>query len=202
MSVSTVGDKEETAVNIAVACNLIKPSAYMETLIVNTTTAPSLRRATAFFKAQLTRFKADCGALPAGGVTVGGVVITNNERNNEGNDEENGENNKVNLNEKGGKTEGKIKQKPSPTNDTNTTSGVEALSFTLQDAGRTLIPPAKPRALVIDGPSLLMTMRDSESRKLLLLLAQCCAAVVCCRVSPDQKREVVSLVKENLVNVR
>jgi magnesium-transporting ATPase (P-type) len=34
------GDKEETAINIAVACNLLQPTQYMDHIIINATTAP------------------------------------------------------------------------------------------------------------------------------------------------------------------
>ena len=34
------GDKEETAINIAVACNLLQPTQYMDHIIINTTNAP------------------------------------------------------------------------------------------------------------------------------------------------------------------
>jgi magnesium-transporting ATPase (P-type) len=36
------GDKEETAINIAVACNLVLPKEYMDHIIVNAHTAPSV----------------------------------------------------------------------------------------------------------------------------------------------------------------
>lgn len=78
----------------------------------------------------------------------------------------------------------------------------------------------KPRALVIDGPSLITVMTDSNteltsgknkttwmqeprlnelfSKELLILLSLKCQAVIGCRVSPDQKREMVHLVKANV----
>lgn len=34
------GDKEETAINIAVACNLVLPKQYMDHIIVNPSAAP------------------------------------------------------------------------------------------------------------------------------------------------------------------
>ena len=34
------GDKEETAINIAVACNLVLPKQFMDHIIVNPTVAP------------------------------------------------------------------------------------------------------------------------------------------------------------------
>lgn len=60
----------------------------------------------------------------------------------------------------------------------------------------------KPRALIIDGMSLLVAMADDEVKSRLLELSQCCRAVVGCRVSPDQKREMVNLVKTGVPGVR
>ena len=34
------GDKEETAINIAVACNLVLPKQYMDHIVVNSSVAP------------------------------------------------------------------------------------------------------------------------------------------------------------------
>ncbi len=86
-------------------------------------------------------------------------------------------------------------------NDVGNDSREDHLIFTLDDI-KPLRDGAKPRALIIDGPTLIHTMADTKARNLLLLLSQCCKAVVCCRVSPDQKREIVSLVKDNVPNVR
>jgi len=44
------GDKEETAINIAVACNLVLPTEYMEQVIINKNTAPDLDKAKATFQ--------------------------------------------------------------------------------------------------------------------------------------------------------
>jgi magnesium-transporting ATPase (P-type) len=35
------GDKEETAINIAVACNLVLPKQFMDHIVVNNTIAPT-----------------------------------------------------------------------------------------------------------------------------------------------------------------
>lgn len=45
-------------------------------------------------------------------------------------------------------------------------------------------------------------MADAETKNLLLRFSQTCKAVVCCRVSPDQKREVVMMVKRGVPGVR
>lgn len=52
-------------------------------------------------------------------------------------------------------------------------------------------------ALIVDGHTLTYALED-DMKLLLLELAQMCRAVVCCRVSPLQKAQVVSLVRENL----
>lgn len=62
-----------------------------------------------------------------------------------------------------------------------------------------------PRALIIDGPSLILAMADvapNGVRSVLLDFSRLCKAVVGCRVSPDQKREMVSMIKEGVPGVR
>ena len=44
------GDKEETAINIAVACNLVLPKEYMDQVVINKTTAQNLEDARKIFK--------------------------------------------------------------------------------------------------------------------------------------------------------
>jgi len=49
-----------------------------------------------------------------------------------------------------------------------------------------------PKALIIDGPSLLIGMADTEAdvgvKALILKFSEYCRVVVGCRVSPDQKK--------------
>ena len=59
-----------------------------------------------------------------------------------------------------------------------------------------------PRALVIDGPTLIKVMNNQKSKEALLTFSQKCVAVVGCRVSPDQKKEMVSLIKFGVEGVR
>jgi phospholipid-transporting ATPase len=47
------GDKQETAINIAVACNLVLPNEYMEQVIVNKGTASNIEAAVALFTAEI-----------------------------------------------------------------------------------------------------------------------------------------------------
>lgn len=127
------GDKEETAINIAVACNLVLPKEYMDHVIINCILAPNGEVMKDILKAEILRYDSD--------------LITEEEK------------------------------------------GVTT----------------KPRALIIDGPSLIIAMADhSENgiRELLLDFSQRCRAVVACRVSPDQKREMVHLIKTGIDGVR
>ena len=57
--------------------------------------------------------------------------------------------------------------------------------------------PAPTHALIIDGESLKLVLSDALRQKFLLLCKQC-RSVLCCRVSPAQKAQVVSLVKNGL----
>jgi phospholipid-translocating ATPase len=47
------GDKEETAINIAVACNLVKPPAYMKQILCNKTLTPTAEDAALLFKEEV-----------------------------------------------------------------------------------------------------------------------------------------------------
>ncbi|CAD8160132.1 unnamed protein product [Paramecium pentaurelia] len=55
-------------------------------------------------------------------------------------------------------------------------------------------------ALVISGNALIIAMKPEISSKL-MQIAERCEAVVACRVSPKQKQEIVSLVRQNKPNV-
>jgi phospholipid-translocating ATPase len=47
------GDKEETAINIAVACNLVKPPAYMKQILCNKALTPTAEDAALLFKEEV-----------------------------------------------------------------------------------------------------------------------------------------------------
>jgi len=53
-------------------------------------------------------------------------------------------------------------------------------------------------ALVVDGKTLNFIMNDPNLRKSLLHVGRVCKAVLACRVSPAQKAEIVSLVKDGV----
>jgi phospholipid-transporting ATPase len=53
-------------------------------------------------------------------------------------------------------------------------------------------------ALIIDGDTLLKILGDEDSKALLLTLARICKSVIACRVSPEQKRLMVRLVKRGI----
>jgi phospholipid-transporting ATPase len=130
------GDKEETAINIAVACNLIQPHDYMDQVILNSTTTETVEQVTKTLRESIAE-----------------------------------ETEKL---AEASKRSGKV--------------------------GREF--EAKPVALVIDGATLVHTMANAEAKALLLAFSCMCKCVVCCRVSPDQKREIVDLVKDGVPGVR
>merc|ERR1711988_655293 len=123
------GDKEETAINIAVACNLVLPPAYMEHIIINPKVCATKESMRIFLKEHLDKAKSMAN----------------------------------------------VKNK-------------------------------LPKALIIDGPSLLIGMEDTEAdvgvKSLILQFSEFCRVVVGCRVSPDQKREMVNLIKTGVPGVR
>jgi magnesium-transporting ATPase (P-type) len=53
-------------------------------------------------------------------------------------------------------------------------------------------------ALIVDGETLLKIFGDAESEKLFLSVARICKSVIACRVSPEQKRLMVRLVKRGV----
>jgi len=52
-------------------------------------------------------------------------------------------------------------------------------------------------ALIVDGPSLTVIMPDDDYKQNFYDVAMKCTAVICCRMSPLQKSEVVSLIKNS-----
>eukprot|EP01034_Spumella_vulgaris_P026143 gene26144-32677_t len=53
-------------------------------------------------------------------------------------------------------------------------------------------------ALIVDGDTLVKILGDEETERLFLSLAMLCRSVIACRVSPEQKRLVVRLVKRGV----
>eukprot|EP01041_Mallomonas_annulata_P008259 gene8259-16990_t len=53
-------------------------------------------------------------------------------------------------------------------------------------------------ALIVDGDTLIKIFGDAQAERLLLTLATVCKAVIACRVSPEQKRLMVRLVKRGV----
>jgi phospholipid-transporting ATPase len=113
------GDKEETAINIAVACNLVLPEEYMRHVIVNQRICPTLQSAIALLDSETV-----CPTLAAFPLTIPQVLC--------------------------------------------------------QKVDDELVS-ALPRALIIDGPSLIGIMSSPEAKQALLDFSQHCRAVVGCR---------------------
>ena len=121
------GDKEETAINIAVACNLVLPKEFMKQIIVNMKTCPDRASMLSLFKKEMQECESELSR------------------------------------------ENKLEM---------------------------------PRALIIDGPAMIDVMADETLKDMLLEFSKQCQAVVGCRVSPDQKREMVHLIKYGVPGVR
>lgn len=56
-------------------------------------------------------------------------------------------------------------------------------------------------ALIVDGDTLLKVFGDSSAERLFFRLAQLCGVVLACRVSPEQKRLMVRLVKKHTSSI-
>ena len=163
------GDKEETAINIGVACNLIQPPQYMDQLIINEKNATSFDRAIEVMKVEIENIK------------------RKNILKRQTSNENPAEVSKWHRSPMLKKTLSVFQSRSRSNSNDMMDNEVEATRQT---------------ALIIDGPSLLLIQADEDSKKLLLELFTLCAAVICCRVSPDQKREVVDLVKENIKSIQ
>lgn len=137
------GDKEETAINIAVACNLLQPKEYMEQIIINQNMASDAMTLRSVLLSEIQRYDADL----------------------------------------------------------------------ISEEGNGFLP----RALIVDGPSLITLLNENHTHEeigkskggdtstlpdLLLDLSLRCKAVVACRVSPDQKKQIVRLIKDNISSAR
>eukprot|EP01039_Chlorochromonas_danica_P007893 gene7893-8706_t len=138
------GDKEETAINIAVACNLLQPKEFMQHIIINHHTAPSVQDMKTQLIHEISVFLR----------YIVNLKVCDHEVEHGGGEGDDG------------------------------------------------LGQVKPRALVIDGPSLTMAMADVDVKALFLELSMRCKAVVGCRVSPGQKKEMVHLVKVGVPDVR
>jgi phospholipid-translocating ATPase len=58
--------------------------------------------------------------------------------------------------------------------------------------------PTADASVIIDGVALASVFEDDSLKRKFLLLCKQCKAVLCCRVSPAQKAQVVSLVRDSL----
>ena len=122
------GDKEETAVNIGVACNLIENPKKMHRILLTSTLYSKDQEIENKLRDEIKKYKGDRTA------------------------------------------------------DTMEGNGPKSL---------------KPRGLVVDGQTLNKIFKSSKLKKKFIKLTEICKCVVACRVSPDQKRVIVELVKVN-----
>jgi magnesium-transporting ATPase (P-type) len=68
--------------------------------------------------------------------------------------------------------------------------------------GKILTDKPKPVALILDGASLLKISLDDDCKSVLTSFSMICSALIANRVSPDQKREIVRLVKTNEISIK
>jgi Phospholipid-translocating P-type ATPase C-terminal len=149
------GDKEETAINIGVACQLLWAEDRMDRLVINL-------RSSTDSDATATATAADIESLLDSKLAA--VVAAHDAY------------------------------------DKRKLDTAAADDDVEQDSSSSGAP--LPLCLVIDGPALLEAMRTPSCQRALLRYAQACHSVVGCRVTPDQKRAMVALVRRNVPGSR
>ena len=223
------GDKEETAINISIACNLLAPPKYMKQIIINQKNSESVKAMKGLLVHELIEARKQTalhngnklGGKPRALVIDGPsliialgdeshVALRSNveDKNLKGADYFNGD----------------------------SMVGTPSFSYDLEydiekDDGEDVKYQARAPSAVLEGASALHSQVDEESsgelqnccfgrnlnrvasksddldaedldklsaKALLLELSQYCKAVVACRVSPDQKRTMVNLIKNEL----
>lgn len=157
------GDKEETAINIAVACNLLQPTTYMDHIIVNGSVAPDKIALRKLLEGEIQRHDRELRATGDDDVVCKPRALIID-----------------------GPSLLLITHDHHPT--AATVAGAETVTFTGPVGGG---QPSTQQSIDVGGGGPALS-------DLLLDLAMRCKAVVGCRVSPDQKKEMVRLVKENV----
>jgi phospholipid-transporting ATPase len=174
------GDKEETAINIAVACNLVRPKQYMDHIIINKSSAPNLDAMRAFIRAEIVRYDEEYATRGAMDVKPRALVID------------------------GPSLITAMADRLKSNKALPKTTSSAAL---VPDASPPATPSASSKKSSAKDPQQADWMKDVDinnlpARELFVLLTKRCQAVIGCRVSPDQKREMVHLVKVNIPGVR
>jgi phospholipid-translocating P-type ATPase (flippase) len=140
------GDKEETAINIAIACNLVQPEVYMDQIIINEKTCPTPEAMRARFYQEIRRCEDKGNNKPQALIIDGPSLITAME--------------------------------PPPDD--------------YKESEPSLEEKVAEAKLSTNGET---KSHRNSLKDLLLRLTKSCKAVVACRVSPDQKREMVNLIR-------
>lgn len=155
------GDKEETAINIAIACNLLQPEAYMDHIIINEKSCPDAASMRKRFKAEIKRCRDTADQKrPKALVIDGPSLITAME---------------IEDDESVASSDSQASSNLSGRRSTrhrlaSTTKSTDSVSTTGHH-----------------------TLKDYLKK-----LTQYCKAVVACRVSPDQKKEMVEMIRYGL----
>jgi phospholipid-translocating P-type ATPase (flippase) len=173
------GDKEETAINIAVACNLVLPPPYMKQILINKDTAPGLDDIIAIFRREIQEIK--------------------------------GEQIEIETAYEAARAAGNADVHKSASPRALIIDGPSLITVMADGAPKPTGARRLSRSMSITGSSsgsgktnkfLDPTAGPDSARSLLLKLSTSCRAVVGCRVSPDQKREMVRMVKYGVPGVR
>jgi len=179
------GDKTETAINIAFACELLHND--MELIRADSSTCPD-EDATAGFLASA------ADAAEMGDAALGSQSLARDGRgkaatpgSSSARSEEDDRSSLVDSSSGGSSGGG--------------SGGTKRRRRTSLMAHTITATACQDRALVIDGPVLSHALRSEEAKAELLRLAVRCKAVVACRVSPKQKAEMVKLVQDNVPDV-
>lgn len=169
------GDKEETAINIAVACNLVRPSEYMDRIIINPSLARSPDDILKLMQKEITRYDDELAiCLQAGKKPKPRALILDGPT-------------LVTL----------MASEPSASRKQS------VLNVGYWNSKKSFKGRASKSTVNVQLQS-----SDSSGKKgmsmtqALLELTKRCSAVVGCRVSPDQKREMVALIRNNIPGVR
>jgi phospholipid-transporting ATPase len=179
------GDKTETAINIAFACELLHND--MELIRADSSTCPDEDATAGFLASAADAAEMEDATLGSQSLARDGRGKAATPGSSSARSEEDDRSSLVGSSGGGGGSGG--------------SGGTKRRRRTSLMAHTITATACQDRALVIDGPVLSHALRSEEGKAELLRLAVRCKAVVACRVSPKQKAEMVKLVQDNVPDV-
>ena len=224
------GDKEETAINIAIACNLLAPPEYMDQIIINQKNAQSKSAMRALLIQELLNAKEQAannsgnkiGGKPRALVIDGPSLIialredddsvhvttrTLEQRERKRSEAESIDSdnlsqlqNSFNMLE-GDEEDEEDEEESGTVRAASPIPGKEPSSGSDSGSSSCCGGMRGPNLRRVDSDTNCFdraSLQDVPLKELLLELSKYCKAVVACRVSPDQKREMVNLIKKEL----